>query len=71
MTDEMPVSAALENLLDTANKIRGQLQRSQIEPLLLLAAITAQRPDESNKLLSECGITQESVLAKLRETSDN
>lgn len=71
LTDEMPVSAALENLLDTANKIHDQLQRSQIEPLLLLAAFTAQPPEESNKLLSECGITQESVFAKLRETSDN
>jgi ATP-dependent Clp protease ATP-binding subunit ClpA len=71
LTNEMPISPALGRVFDSANRIHAQFQRSQIEPLLLLAAIATQAPNKSTELLSECGITQESVLAKLQETSDS
>ena len=71
LTEEIPLSPALENVFDSANGIQTQFQRSQIEPLLLLAAIVTQPSSECTELLNEFGITQESVLAKLRGTSDN
>ena len=71
LTDEIPVSAALGSLFDSANQIHAQFQGSQIGPLLLLAAIATQPSTESTELLSECGITPESVFAKLRETTGN
>jgi ATP-dependent Clp protease ATP-binding subunit ClpA len=71
LTEEIPLSPALEKVFDSANGIQTQFQRSQIEPLLLLAAIVTQPSSECTELLNEFGITQESVLAKLRGTSDN
>lgn len=71
LTDEIPVSDALGGVFDSASQIHAQFHGSQIEPLLLLAAIATQSNNESAELLSECGITQESVLAKLREIADN
>ena len=71
MTEEIPLSPALNNVVGSAIAIQTQFQRSQIEPLLLLAAIVIQPTSECTELLNEFGITQEGVLAKLRGTADN
>jgi ATP-dependent Clp protease ATP-binding subunit ClpA len=71
LTEEIPLSPALENIFGSAIAIQTQFQRSQIEPLLLLAAIVTQPSSELTELLNEFGTTQESVLAKLRGASDN
>ena len=71
MIEEIPLSPALNNVVGSAIAIQTQFQRSQIEPLLLLAAIVSQPSSECTELLNEFGITQEGVLAKLRGTADN
>jgi hypothetical protein len=71
LTEEIPLSPALENVFVSAIGIQTQFQRSQVEPLLLLAAIVTQPSSELIELLNEFGIAQESVLAKLRGASGN
>ncbi len=65
---DMPMTADLQRLLEPAEKLRNDLQHSQVEPLHLLAAAFQEQSRPEIDLLIKAGITEESVLARLRQS---
>jgi hypothetical protein len=66
LNTELPLSASLEGVFDSAKAVQARFQHNQVEPLHLLAAVLTEKASQSVKLLQDCGITLEMVLLTLR-----
>lgn len=71
LNKDIPLSASLARVFDSAESLRAQFQHSQMEPLHLLSAILKERSGEGAKLLQLSGITLEGVLSALGGTVEN
>jgi len=71
LTTEVPLSASLERLFDSAKAVQTRFRHSQVEPLHLLAAVLTEEAGESVKLLQDSGITLEKVLLTLSGATEN
>jgi ATP-dependent Clp protease ATP-binding subunit ClpA len=71
LNTEVPLSASLERVFDSAKAVQTQFQHSQVEPLHLLAAVLTEKASQPVKLLQDAGITLEKVLLTLRGSTEN
>jgi hypothetical protein len=67
---DMPISADGERALTVALSLARELHSDKVEPLHLLGAALRQQSSKSVRIFSEYGITEERVVALLREASD-
>ncbi|MGA8440266.1 MAG: Clp protease N-terminal domain-containing protein [Candidatus Sulfotelmatobacter sp.] len=66
----MPASVAVERVLNTAQNLAHDFRSDKVEPLYLLAAALHENSSESVRVFSEYGITEDNVLAGLRQQND-
>jgi ATP-dependent Clp protease ATP-binding subunit ClpA len=67
---ELSVSAELYDVFVFAEHLRKELGHEHIEPLHLLAGVFEEKSGVYSKQLRDTGVTQELVLAKLREEGE-
>ena len=71
LNTEVPLSASLEHVFDSAKAVQARFQHNQVEPLHLLAAVLIEKASQSVKLLQDSGITLEKVLLTLKGATEN
>jgi len=64
---DLPVTAGLQTVFKVAEEIKEELGHERIEPLHLMAGIIREESGLLSNELQAVGITQDSVMAKLRE----
>ena len=65
---DLPLSVELQAVFTFAEELRKELGHERIEPLHLLAGVFQEKSGAFSDQSREAGITEDSVIAKLRET---
>jgi ATP-dependent Clp protease ATP-binding subunit ClpA len=65
---DLPLSVELQAVFTFAEELRTELVHERMEPLHLLAGVFQEKSGVFSDQFREAGITQDSVIAKLRET---
>ncbi len=63
---DMTMSPGLQNILNAATTLAGELHHSQVQPLHLVAAVLADESSGPAEILREAGISKEGVIQALR-----
>ena len=66
LVEELPMSASLHRVFDSAEAFRAQFRSNHVEPLHLLAAILKENSGEGPRLLERWEITELQVLSALK-----
>ena len=65
---DLPLSVELQAVFQFAEELRKKLVHERMEPLHLLAGVLQEKSSVFSDQFREAGITQDLVIAKLRET---
>ena len=68
---DLPLSVELQGVFTFAEELRKELVHERMEPLHLLAGVFQEKSGVFSDQFREAGITQDLVIAKLRETGGN